>query len=169
MMLFCSMGLIPSFFHRKFLLFCLSKFYSFFKLQLNSAHFPRSFPSLAQPRHWISPLIYGQCHTAWQMCYFQGLMNEKSLFFLKGWTLCLESCPLTSPGSLTRSPSLFFLLLLLSRFSRVWLCATPETAAHQAPQSLGFPRQEYWSGLPFPSPTHESEKWKWSRSVVSDP
>ena len=29
-------------------------------------------------------------------------------------------------------------------------------------------RQEYWSGLPFPSPTHESEKWKWSCSVVSD-
>ena len=35
--------------------------------------------------------------------------------------------------------------------------------------SLGFSRQEHWSGLPFPSPTHESEKWKWSRSVVSDP
>ena len=34
--------------------------------------------------------------------------------------------------------------------------------------SLGFSRQEYWSGLPFPSPVHESEKWKWSRSVVSD-
>ena len=34
--------------------------------------------------------------------------------------------------------------------------------------SLGFSRQEHWSGLPFPSPTHESEKWKWSRSVVSD-
>ena len=32
--------------------------------------------------------------------------------------------------------------------------------------SLGFSRQEYWSGLPFPSPMHESEKWKWSRSVV---
>ena len=52
------------------------------------------------------------------------------------------------------------LLLLLSRFSRVRLCATPETAAHQAPPSLGFSRQEHWSGLPFPSPTHESEKIK---------
>ena len=60
------------------------------------------------------------------------------------------------------------LLLLLSRFSHVWLCATPETAAHQAPPSLGFSRQEHWSGLPFPSPMHGSEKWKWSRSVVSD-
>ena len=34
--------------------------------------------------------------------------------------------------------------------------------------SLGFSRQEHWSGLPFSSPMHESEKWKWSRSVVFD-
>ena len=60
------------------------------------------------------------------------------------------------------------LLLLLSCFSHVWLCATPEMAAHQAPPSLGFSRQEHWSGLPFPSPTQESETWKWSCSVVSD-
>ena len=58
--------------------------------------------------------------------------------------------------------------MLLSRFSHVWRCATPEMAAHQAPLSLGFSRQEHWSGLPFPSPMHESEKWKWSCSVVSD-
>ena len=44
------------------------------------------------------------------------------------------------------------LLLLLSRFSHVRLCATPQTAAHQAPLSLGFSRQEYWSGLPCPPP-----------------
>ena len=43
------------------------------------------------------------------------------------------------------------LLLLLSCSSRVWLCATPQTAAQQAPQSLGFSRQGCWSGLPFPS------------------
>ena len=36
--------------------------------------------------------------------------------------------------------------------SRVRLAATPWTAAHQAPLSMGFSRQEYWSGLPFPSP-----------------
>ena len=60
------------------------------------------------------------------------------------------------------------LLLLLSRFSRVRLCVTPQTAAHQAPPSLEFSRQEHWSWRPFPSPMHESEKWKGSRSVVSD-
>ena len=42
------------------------------------------------------------------------------------------------------------LLLLLGRFSRVQLCATPQAAAHQAPPSLRLPRQEHWSGLPFP-------------------
>ena len=47
------------------------------------------------------------------------------------------------------------LLLLLSRFSHVRLCATPETAAHEAPPSQGFSRLEHWSGLPFPSPMHE--------------
>ena len=50
------------------------------------------------------------------------------------------------------------LLLLLSHFSHVRLCATQETAAHQAPPSLGFSRQEPWSGLPFPSPIHENKK-----------
>ena len=65
-------------------------------------------------------------------------------------------------------PNFSTVTLLLSRFSRVRLCATPWTAAHQAPPSLGFSRQEHWSELPFPSPVHESEKWKWSPSVVSD-
>ena len=49
------------------------------------------------------------------------------------------------------------MLLLLNRFSRVRLYATSQMAAHQAAPSLGFSRQEHWSGLPFPSPMHESE------------
>ena len=52
--------------------------------------------------------------------------------------------------------------------SRVRLLATPWTAAYQAPLPMEFSRQEYWSGLPLPSPMHESEKSKWSRSIVSD-
>ena len=36
--------------------------------------------------------------------------------------------------------------------NRVQLFVTPGTVAHQAPLSMGFPRQEYWSGLPFPPP-----------------
>ena len=51
------------------------------------------------------------------------------------------------------------------------LCPTlsdPIDGSPPGSPSLGFSRQEHWSGLPFPSPMHESEKWKWSRSVVSD-
>ena len=76
---------------------------------------------------------------------------------------CWEEIP-SSIHSLCR----VLMLLLQSRFSRVQLCVTPSTVAHQAPLSLGFSRQEHWSGLPFPSPMYESEKWKWSRLVVSD-
>ena len=43
-------------------------------------------------------------------------------------------------------------------FSRVRLCVTTQTAAHQAPPSLGFFRQEFWSGLPFPSPNEPDIK-----------
>ena len=51
------------------------------------------------------------------------------------------------------------------------LCPTlcgPIDGSPPGSPSLGFSRQEHWSGLPFPSPMHESEKWKWSRSVMSD-
>ena len=48
--------------------------------------------------------------------------------------------------------SFYALLPLPSRFSCVRLCATPWTAAYQASPSMGFSRQEHWSGLPFPSP-----------------
>ena len=56
------------------------------------------------------------------------------------------------------SGEMYTVLLLLSRFSRVRLCATPEMAANQALPTLGFSMQEHWSGVPFPSPMHESEK-----------
>jgi len=41
--------------------------------------------------------------------------------------------------------------------SRIRLLATPWTAAYQAPPSMGFARQEYWSGVPLPSPIYELE------------
>ena len=47
------------------------------------------------------------------------------------------------------------------------LCDPRDGSPRGPPLSLGFSRQEHWSGLPFPFPMHESEKWKWSRSVVS--
>ena len=46
----------------------------------------------------------------------------------------------------------FMCCAVLSRFSHVWLFASLWTIAHQAPMSMGFSRQKYWNGLPFPSP-----------------
>ena len=48
--------------------------------------------------------------------------------------------------------------------SRVWLLATPWTAAYQAPPSMGFSRRKYWSGVPLPSPCCDS----WGRRVRHD-
>ena len=56
-----------------------------------------------------------------------------------------------SPGSLT---------CVLSCFSHVWVFATPWTVAHQAPLSMEFSRQEYWSGWPFPTPRWINRKVK---------
>ena len=58
--------------------------------------------------------------------------------------------------------SLLFNTLSSESESEAW------TAAYQAPLPMGFSRQEYWSGFPFPSPMHESEKWKGSCSAVSN-
>ena len=61
----------------------------------------------------------------------------------------------------SRGTKIPLLLLLLSRFSRVRLCATPSTAAHQPSPSLGFSRQEHWSGF------SSSNAWKWKVKVKS--
>ena len=52
-------------------------------------------------------------------------------------------------------------------FSSVWLFVTPWTVAHQAPLSMGFSRQEYWSGLPFPTPGDLSDQGIEPMSLVS--
>ena len=80
------------------------------------------------------------------------------------WVFIIKLCEV----DIALTSLLLLLPLLLSCFSAVRLCATPQTAAPQAPPSLWFSRQEHWSGLPFTSPMQESEKWKWSCSVVSD-
>ena len=69
-------------------------------------------------------------------------------------------------AAVTIHTDLGLLLLLLSRFSRVQLCATPWTAAHQIPLSLGLSRQEYWSGLPFPYPMHACMLSRFSRPTL---
>ena len=91
------------------------------------------------------------------------LIRHRPNKFLKCWWACDEVgadtwTDMVGGGtvsgllSMLRKPRLeVLLLLLLSRFCRVWLCEIPETAAHQAPLSLSFSRQEHWSGVPLPS------------------
>ena len=80
-------------------------------------------------------------------------------------------CPWDSPGKNTRVGCQFLLqcthACMLIRFSCVRLCVTLWTAAHQAPPSTGFSRQEYWSGLPFPSPVQDTFKIALVASTVT--
>ena len=50
--------------------------------------------------------------------------------------------------------------------SRVWLLATPWTAAYQVPPSMGFSRQEYWSGVPLSSPQQETTVQQWKHDSL---
>ena len=83
--------------------------------------------------------------------------------------------PWYSPGKNT-GVSCHFLLqcMKVKSLSRVRLIATPWTAAHQDPPPMGFFRQEYWSGVPLPSPVpymrvqQKKEKKKNSSSFLND-
>ena len=68
---------------------------------------------------------------------------------MRSWDRCFKATGVLCVWGSVSLLRLLLLLLLLSHFSRVRLCVTP---------SLGFSRQEHWSGLPFPSPMHKSEK-----------
>ena len=98
--------------------------------------------------------------------------NNRMILYAAAAAKSLQSCPtLCNPidGSPPGSPVPGILLaralewvaisfsnawkgkVKVKSLSRVWLLATPWTAAHQAPPSMGFSRQEYWSGVPLPS------------------
>ena len=89
------------------------------------------------------------CATLWTVAHQAPLSMGFS------WQKYRSELPFSSPGDLP-NPGIKFMslaLLLLSRVSHVWLCATPWTAAYRAPLSMGVSRQEYWSGSPVPSPS----------------
>ena len=94
-------------------------------------------------------------------------------------TLCdpIDSSPPGSPvPGILQARTLEWVAISFSRpwkwkvkvklLSRVWLLATPWTATYQAPPSMGFSRQEYWSGLPLPSPTNSQSLLKNSGSLL---
>ena len=110
------------------------------------------FISRALDTPWVTAALKAEPLSLWR---FSGSPNLGIISWIKIFIMTYLACSL-------------LLLLLLSRFSRVRLCATPLMAAHWASPFLGFSKQEHWSGLPFPSRMHENEKWKGSRSGVSD-
>ena len=79
-----------------------------------------------------SPLVWNSSRKKWfNNCHLKFQYNQKH-------AMSYESCSLHP--------------CMLSCFNHVWLFATLWTVAHQAPLSMGFSRQEYWSGLPCPPP-----------------
>ena len=128
-------------------------------------------PTMPKRRSYYSQIINGvtEAQRGYKLAQGHTARNEQSqglnwgLLSSELWTPGAAShCHLREPTSKLCASVRFSLmkkeflgsrgLLPLSRFSRVRLCATPEMAAHQASPSLGFSRQEHWSGLPFPSP-----------------
>ena len=73
-----------------------------------------------------------------QVNKYLGVMYDWRAERTPKWTAQILSCPVCAP--------------LLSRFSYVWHCATPWTVVCWSPLFTGFSRQEYWSGLPCPTP-----------------
>ena len=83
---------------------------------------------------------------------------------LNHWTAREISVSFSNSKTSSEHLLLLLLLLLLSRFSRVRILVTPWTAAHQASPSMGFSRQEYWSGVPLPCPSEHLVSTKtWAR------
>ena len=99
-------------------------------------------------QQWNSSTIHApKLITIFKLCDLGKILNFIGICFL----IVLPT--MHASNSCVQTEILWYMLLLpLSHFSCVQLCATPQTAAHQVPLSLGFSRQEYWSGLPFPSP-----------------
>ena len=78
------------------------------------------------------------------------LVNRITVLPKMSMSKFLEPMNVNSPNK----GRLLIVLCCVGSFSRVPLFVTPWTVACQAPLSMRFPKQEYWSGLPFPSPGH---------------
>ena len=113
------------------------------------------------PTHHAQCVRCAQCADRWvwlgSIKLYSEVVKSIKCSHIRQFYLLIKKKTFKNNKSMIVCQPLLLLLLLLSPFSHVWLCVTPQMAAHQAPPSLGFSRQEHWSGLPFPSPMHESE------------
>ena len=138
------------------------RYYNQIVLSINPDHFLPllfSFPRKWSQIMYLPPSICLCFNPVSRECVTQSVIKRSLSSLIPAQESTAASyCSSYKVGILPPASYHMLLLLLLSRFSRVRLRATPQTEAHQAPPSLGFSRQEHWSGLPFPSPMHESEK-----------
>ena len=115
---------------------------------------------------YLSLLFSGTLHSVGYIFSFIPCLSH--LFFLQVFVKPPQTTTLPSCISF---PLKWFWSLSPVLCSAAQLCPTLWDAMdciHQDILSLELFRQEYWSGLPFPFPRHESKKWKWSCSVMSD-
>ena len=98
---------------------------------------------LSNPVRWV--LLSSPFHM-WRSWGTGKLSNLVRAHSLKEAELGFQ--PKESDSSTWTSP----LMVCAGMFSRLWLFAAPRTIAYLAPLSMGFPRQEYWEGLPCPPP-----------------
>ena len=96
--------------------------------------------------HWPGHITTDLCAS----CSPSTKQNHNRAAWLGFWDHLMIKCATAAAKSLQSCPTL----------------CDPRDGSPPGSPSLGFSRQEHWSGLPFPSPVHESEKWKWSCSVV---
>ena len=101
--------------------------------ELFSCHFILITPGFIVPP-WYILYVCGP-HLTWTHAWRPCFHRPHSLHCLRKSHRCVADAPSSCACAL----------------SRVWLFAIPWTVAHQAPLSMGFSRQKYWSGLPFPS------------------
>ena len=158
------------------------------------AHLP-CFPSWSLTKHQFSSVqllsrvrLFASPWTAAHQV-FLSITNSQSLLKLTSIELVRPSNHLIFCYPLLLPPSIFANirvfsneLVLCIRWPKYWSFSFSISSSNEysglisfrmdwldiLPPSLGFSRQEHWSGLPSPSPMHENEKWKWSHSVVSD-
>ena len=99
-----------------------------------------------------------------------GKPKEHTAAAAKSLQLCMGSPPGSPIPGILQARTLEWVAISFSNawkwkvkvksLSRVWLLATAWTAAYQAPLSMGFSRQEYWSGVPLPSPKEHTTIYK---------
>ena len=142
------------------------------KATLNIPEYPMKLTPESSDISQISGFVVGSVGSAhphvWPYVSLSFLLKLTAAAAAKSLQLCLTLCNPrdgSPPGSpipgILQARTLEWVAIAFSNawkwkvkvksLSRVWLLATPWTAAHQAPPSMGFARQEYWSGLPLPS------------------